>query len=129
MVRWDGRSGEFEHNGTFDLVIRRTYVPGWVAAINGGPPIPVLPVEGGLQSIRIPGSGTTRVEVSYHPVWLARGAVISLTAVTIAGIVVAVSLLRSVRALKPDQPIVSSSEKDRTIGHRSAPSTSSEVHR
>jgi hypothetical protein len=96
-LRWDGRGGEFEHDGTFDLVIRRTYVPGWVASINDGPSVPVVPVEGGLQSIRVPGAGKSRIRLSYEPIWLKRGAVISLTAVSAALMVVGFSVVGSLK--------------------------------
>ena len=94
IVSWDGHSGEFEHDGTFDLVLRRTFVPGWTARINDGPEIPVVPVDGGLQSVRVPGQGVTRISVRYRPVWLARGAGISLAAVGLAGAVLIVSAQR-----------------------------------
>ena len=97
VLHWDGRSGEFEHDGTFDLVLRRTFVPGWTASLNGGQEIPVIPVEGGLQSIRIPGSGVTRVTVRYRPVWLGRGLAISLSAVALAGFVIAIATVRTAR--------------------------------
>ena len=37
MLRWDGITGEVEHDGWFDLIIRRTYVPGWWAFVERGP--------------------------------------------------------------------------------------------
>jgi len=65
--RWDGRQGDVDHDGTCDLVIRRTYTPGWTARVNGGPEIPVRPVDGGLQSIRLHGAGSSHVSVQYRP--------------------------------------------------------------
>jgi hypothetical protein len=84
LLRWDGRSGEVEHDGTIDLVMRRTFYPGWTARLDDGPPVPVVPADGGFQSVRIPGSGTTRVTVSYRPTLLPRLGTVSLAATSAA---------------------------------------------
>lgn len=102
VLEWDGQSGAIEHDGTCDLVIRRTYMPGWFARLDGGPPIPVTPADGGLQSVRIPGSGITRVTVNYIPVMLRRGLVLSLAAVALALIVLATDSIRWFRARMPN---------------------------
>lgn len=77
LLRWDGRSGEVEHDGTCDLVIRRTYYPGWTARLDDGPEAPVARADGGLQAVRIPGAGRTRIMVRYRPRPLAAGATLS----------------------------------------------------
>ncbi len=67
VVAWDGLHGEIEHDGVCDVVIRRTYAPGWVARVDGGAEIPVLRVDGGLQGVRLSGAGRTRIELRYRP--------------------------------------------------------------
>ena len=67
VIRWDGFSGDIEHDGACDVVIRRTYAPGWRARINGGTEVPVTPVDGGLQSVRLSGSGPTHLSLQYSP--------------------------------------------------------------
>src|SRR5439155_11568739 len=57
IVSWDGVKGEVDHDGACDLVIRRTYAPGWIARIDDSPPTPVLRVDGGLQGVRMNGGG------------------------------------------------------------------------
>ncbi len=84
LLHWDGRSGTVEHDGTCDLVLRRTYVPGWTARLDDGPEVPVLRADGGLQAVRIPGTGRTRVTVRYRPRALASGASLSTVAVAVA---------------------------------------------
>ncbi len=37
LIAFDGRSAEVEHDGECDLVVRRTYYPGWMFRIDGGP--------------------------------------------------------------------------------------------
>jgi hypothetical protein len=84
VIRWDGHAGEVEHDGTCDLVLLRACYPGWTAKLDGGRNVRIVPVDGGLQSIRLPGSGITRVEVSYHPTFLWPAAALSIAAVVAA---------------------------------------------
>ena len=89
MLSWDGSSGEVEHDGDCDVVIRRSYVPGWTARLNGGVEIPVVPVDGGLQSVRLSGSGRTQFALRYRPPHLLWAAWVSIIAlVTTAGLAV-----------------------------------------
>jgi hypothetical protein len=97
VVRWDGRSGEVEHDGTVDLVLRRTYYPGWTALLNDGVEVPVVPADGGFQAICIPGAGRTRVTIRYRPTRLAPLLAVSLAATAAAGLV----LLTSARGRRP----------------------------
>lgn len=90
IVGWDGRSGDVEHDGSCLLVLTRTYYPGWTYRLNGGPPQPVIPVDGGLQGIPIPGAGRTRVTVAYRPTGIGAAAAMSLGG--IGGIAAAVIL-------------------------------------
>lgn len=97
VTHWDGRSGEVEHDGTVDLVIRRTYYPGWTASRNHGPAIPVVPADGGFQSVRLPGPGPTRVTFQFRPTTLTVGVSISIVATLSAVLVLAVTAGRGSR--------------------------------
>ena len=59
--------------------------PGWTARLDGDHEVRIVPVDGGLQSIRLPGSGVTKVEVSYRPTLLWPAAGVSLAAIVMAG--------------------------------------------
>ena len=83
IVNWDGLAGEVEHDGACDVVIRRTYAPGWVARLDNGPAIAVNRVDGGLQSVRVTGSGRTRISLEYHPPGLVPAAAVSLSALVL----------------------------------------------
>jgi hypothetical protein len=75
VVSWDGTTATLEHEGPCDLVIARSFDPGWQARINGGQPERVLHVDGGYQGFRIAGSGVDRVVLEYRPpgwVWFVR---------------------------------------------------------
>ena len=82
IARWDDLEGEVEHDGACDVVIRRTYMPGWTARIDDGAEVPVVPVNGGLQSVRLSGSGRTRVALQYRPPHLTTAVVISVVSST-----------------------------------------------
>ncbi len=75
LLSWDGSTAEVEHDGPSDLVIARTYDPGWTARINDRIDQPVLPVDGGFQAIRLDGSSRDRISLRYRParfgLWLA----------------------------------------------------------
>jgi hypothetical protein len=80
VVSYDGRAAVVEHDGVCDLVIQRTFYPGWTARLDGGPPQPVFKADGGLQAVRLPGSGTTRVTFAYHPTGLRPTTIVAATA-------------------------------------------------
>lgn len=63
---WDGTVATVEHDGPCDLVLARTYDPGWYARIDDGPEHPVLRVDVGFQAVRLEGSGTHRVRLVYR---------------------------------------------------------------
>jgi hypothetical protein len=80
IVRWDGLAGDVDHDGDCDLVIRRTYAPGWTYRLNGGPEMPVTRVDGGLQNVRLAGAGPTHIVMRYRPPYLIPAAAVSTTA-------------------------------------------------
>jgi hypothetical protein len=80
LVAWDGTNANVEHEGTCDLVIARTFDAGWRARIDDGPEGAVLPVDCGFQAVRLEGSGTHRVTLTYHPPRLIFHLAISLLA-------------------------------------------------
>ena len=94
IVRWSGLDGEVDHDGPCDLVVRRTYAPGWTARIDDAVEVPVVPVDAGLQAVRLPGSGRTHIALRYRPPRLAPARLIS--ALSLAGaLLVLVFRLRS----------------------------------
>jgi hypothetical protein len=84
LVAWDGRRAVVEHDGDCDLVVRRTYYPGWEASIDGAPARPVTKADGGLQAVRLEGSGNSRVEFRYRPTDLVPAAMTSALATSAA---------------------------------------------
>ena len=102
LLRWDGRSGEVEHDGTCDLVIRRTFYPGWFARADDGPEAPVRKADSGLQAVHLPGAGTTRISLEYRPTGLPRLATLSLAATGSALLVLAATAVRRWRRARRD---------------------------
>ena len=88
VVRWDGREAIVEHDGACDLLINRTYYPGWTARVNGGRSSPVLRADGGLQAVALEGMGTSRVEFTYRPTRLIAAVILSMSAIATALLVV-----------------------------------------
>jgi len=64
---WDGRAATVEHDGACDLVINRTYYPGWTFRVDDGPERPVLRANRGIQAARLAGAGVHRVTFAYRP--------------------------------------------------------------
>lgn len=67
VVSWNGKEAVVEHDGSCDLVLARTYYPGWTATLNGVEAVTIRPIDAGLQGIRLDGQGTSRVAVRYEP--------------------------------------------------------------
>ena len=80
LVAWDGSTATVEHDGPCDLVLARSFDPGWQARIDEGPPRPVLPVHGGFQAVRLDGSGVHRVTLHYRTPRLALWTAITIVA-------------------------------------------------
>jgi hypothetical protein len=97
LVAWDGATATVEHSGTCDLVIARSFDPGWLARVDQGPEQPVLPVDGGFQAVRVQGSGTHRVTLRYEPRRFTLYAAISLVALALVASVVATTLVTGLR--------------------------------
>ncbi len=97
VVSWDGTSASVEHEGPCDLVIARSFDPGWTARINGSTPAPVLNVDGGYQGVRIAGSGIDQVVLQYRPPgwnWYLRISSLSAAAVILTLLALAVGRIR-----------------------------------
>jgi hypothetical protein len=84
LISWDGSVAVVEHDGPCDLVIARTFDPGWHARINGGRDHRVLPVDAGFQAVRLEGVGTDRVSMRYRPPGIVFLASIALLAAVLA---------------------------------------------
>ena len=98
LLSWDGREAVVEHDGTCDLVVNRTFYPGWVAEVDGAPGPPIHKADGGVQSVRIEGRGTTRIALIYHPTWLIQGLWIAGLAALSAILTILIPIVR--RAVK-----------------------------
>jgi hypothetical protein len=88
LLSWDGTVATVEHDGACDLVVARSYYPGWLARIDDGPDEPVLPADGGFQSVRIKGSGAHRVALFYRPT-----RIVPLASISIVSAIVALGVL------------------------------------
>ncbi len=99
LVSWDGTTAIVDHEGTCDLVIARTFDPGWLARIGDGPEQPVLQVDGGFQAVRVEGSGTHRVTFRYEPPQFRIYAAISLAATVASLCVLVAGLVGRVRSV------------------------------
>lgn len=93
VVSWDGATAEVEHDGSCDLVVNRTYYPGWFASIDGGAKRPVARAEIGIQAVRLTGKDTSRVTFHYRPTGMARAVRVSLAAIALAVLATIMALL------------------------------------
>jgi hypothetical protein len=103
VVSYDGETALVEHDGPCDLVVARTYYPGWVASVNGGPEHPVARAELGIHCVHLEGQGTSRVRLAYRPTTLEWALPISLagTGVTLAGLLLGATPFLFGRHLAP----------------------------
>jgi hypothetical protein len=95
VVSWDGREAVVEHDGPCDLVINRTYYPGWEASVDDGPPAPVGRAELGVQVVHLGGAGTHKVRFSYRPTTLRAASWMSAVSLLLAAGVAAAGARRS----------------------------------
>ncbi|HMF36066.1 MAG TPA: hypothetical protein VKF17_05480, partial [Isosphaeraceae bacterium] len=99
VISWDGRTALVEHDGTCDLVINRTYYPGWFASVNEGLEQPVARAEIGVQAVRLVGHGPSRVTFAYRPAGPRAACAISLGASGLACLGLIVEAVRAVSRL------------------------------
>ena len=97
LISWDDTVATVEHDGACDLVLARSYYPGWRSRIDEGPEQPVLSADGGFQAVRINGSGTHRVALRYQPTGIVLLASISILSGSVALGVLAAAILSSLR--------------------------------
>jgi hypothetical protein len=95
VQNWDGQMAIVEHDGACILVLRRSYYPGWIYRVDNGPAQPVLKVDGGLQGVRLLGSGTSRVLVRYEPTRRQQAGAITLCALAAAVLILAAPGMRA----------------------------------
>ncbi len=98
LVSWDGSAATVEHDGPCDLIVARTFDPGWQARIDGGPEQPAIRVNGGLLAVRLHGTGKQRVTLRYRPPRMVPWATISLASAATLVVLAAAALVRSMRA-------------------------------
>lgn len=101
LLLWDGSSAIVEHDGPCDLVIARTYDPGWTAQINGGLAQPVLPVDGGFLAVRLEGSRKDRITLRYLPARFRMWIAISLLAAAVVAIGLLAGLVSWIKTTDP----------------------------
>ena len=66
------------------LVVSEAWYPGWMASVNGAAWQPSIPVNGFVQGVALPGSGTHTVQLQYRPPALLWGAALSLLGIVLA---------------------------------------------
>ncbi|AMV39386.1 hypothetical protein VT85_18255 [Planctomyces sp. SH-PL62] len=84
VTSWDGRTATVDHDGSCDVVLVRTYYPGWTYRIDDGPERPVADVERGVQAAHVPGAGVHRVTFAYRPTYRTSTIVASAGALLLA---------------------------------------------
>jgi hypothetical protein len=106
LISWDGTSALVEHEGPCDLVVVRSFDPGWTARINGGAAQRVIRVDGGCQGVRLSGSGKDVVELRYRPPgwrqWLLISSFSASAAILVLSLSVVQWMWRASVALDPE---------------------------
>jgi hypothetical protein len=95
LTSWDGTTAAVEHDRPCDLVIARTFDPGWLARVDDGPERPVLPVDGGFQAVRLDGAGLHRVSLHYRTPRIVLWGAISIVAASLEIAAAAILFARS----------------------------------
>ncbi len=98
LQSWDGRVAVVEHDGPCDLVIARSFDPGWLARNNDGAEQPALPVDGGFLAVRLGGTGVDHVALRYQPPRLLLWATVSVLATLVAIVCVTAGLVWPLRS-------------------------------
>jgi hypothetical protein len=98
IASWDGTRAVAEHDETCDLIVNRTFYPGWFATVDDGPLEQVARAEAGIQAVRLHGRGTSRVRFVYRPTGLAAAVALALAAWAAAGMGLAALLIRANRS-------------------------------
>lgn len=76
VSEWDEDVGVVEGDGSFDVILRRTYYPGWTYREGDADERPVARANGGFQALRVRRAGRWRVETRYEPThWGTFGAI------------------------------------------------------
>jgi hypothetical protein len=73
-----------EHDGDCDVIFRRCWYPGWSFQVNGGPEQRVFRADGGLQAVRLQGTGPSRIHFRYRSAWWLVSLPVSLAATAAA---------------------------------------------
>ena len=89
-------------------MIARTFDPGWLARVEGGPERPVLPVDGGFQAVRLDGSGVHKVVLRYHVPRFILWATISLIAAVVNLAIGVAAFFGREKGLAPDRSVATS---------------------
>jgi hypothetical protein len=91
LASWDGTTATVEHDGPCDLVVGRTFDPGWLARVDDGPERPVLRADAGFLAVRIEGAGVHRVSLRYRTpriaLWIALSTSAAIVEVALAALV------------------------------------------
>jgi hypothetical protein len=94
VLSWDGLTAVVEHDGSCELVINRTYYPGWFASVNDGNEHAVARAELGIQAVHLSGKGKSRVTFVYRPTYLRRASRLGVAAIALTGLGLIVGLAR-----------------------------------
>ncbi|MBV8486786.1 MAG: hypothetical protein JO161_00770 [Planctomycetaceae bacterium] len=84
LLSWNGTEAIVEHDGDCDIIFRRCWYPGWSFQVNGGPEQRVFRADGGLQAVRLQGTGPSRIHFRYRSAWWLVSLPVSLAATTTA---------------------------------------------
>ncbi len=95
---YDGRTAIVEHDGSCDLVVNRTYYPGWFASVNGGLEVPVSRAELGIQTVPLAGRGRSTVRLTYRPATIGWSSVLSISSISFLGFGLLLELARALRS-------------------------------
>ncbi len=102
LINWDGARATVEHQGACDLVIARTFDPGWQARIDAGAWGPVAAVDGGVIGVRLEGSGHREISLRYTPPGFAIARAVSAAALAV--IAAALGYASQARLRAPSSP-------------------------